>query len=333
MLEKIILEHCSDFNEILRKLGYYQIRVHDDLLTYEHKTNKSKIIIKEVDNDIKLNFENRLDESFLKSDWYLGNKDGICIEDIFTLIAKPDFKNFVDVSFAWESDKPEEVINDKKEETLLTKFRKFEHIDKLIKSHTSFIITEDEPNIFIIHDGNYNMNIQVQIEENNVCVYVFDEKGEELGSETLGNISFLDNTIFNFAIFYERIYQDIRKERFDKAMEHDNKFNNVIIHRGTDMELTDTQNKIKNICDKISEVLIYKNKMYGNSILEPKQIFYKGGYVDNILMRLDDKIGRIANTSGGNPIRVNDIVDIIGYLILLLIAKNVGYSELEKLKD
>lgn len=110
-----------------------------------------------------------------------------------------------------------------------------------------------------------------------------------------------------------------------------NDYKNIKIHEGTD--LTDTQNKIKNLCDKISEILIYKNKMYGNSILEPKQIFYKGGYVDNILMRLDDKIGRIANTTGGNPIRVNDIVDIIGYLVLLLIAKNVGYSDLEKLKD
>lgn len=147
----------------------------------------------------------------------------------------------------------------------------------------------------------------------------------------LGDIEVLSFLSKILEIIYNKDFQDFC-----------NDYKNVKIHEGTKPQiteinrstnLTDTQNKIKNLCDKVSEILIYKNKMYGNSILEPKQIFYKGGHIDNILMRLDDKIGRIANTTGGNPIRVNDIVDIIGYLILLLIAKNVGYSELEKLKD
>lgn len=91
-----------------------------------------------------------------------------------------------------------------------------------------------------------------------------------------------------------------------------------------------TQNDIKNICNKISEILVYKNKMYGNSILEPKNIFYKGDSITSILIRLDDKIGRIKNSE---IIRTNDIVDIIGYLVLLLIAKRTQLTELENLKD
>lgn len=90
------------------------------------------------------------------------------------------------------------------------------------------------------------------------------------------------------------------------------------------------QNDIKNICNKISEILVYKNKMYGNSILEPKNIFYKGNSITSILIRLDDKIGRVTNSE---VIRVNDIVDIIGYLVLLLIAKRTQLTELENLKD
>ena len=121
-----------------------------------------------------------------------------------------------------------------------------------------------------------------------------------------------------------------------------NDYKNVKIHEGTnsqhnintivrDIDLSDTQLKIRNLCDKISEILIYKNKKYGNSAIEPNGIFYKGNARDSILIRLDDKIGRIKNNNG--ELRTNDIVDIIGYLILLLVVLNVGYSELEKLKD
>lgn len=352
-VEKIILKNIggkymfcvnvlgnSTVNE-LKQLGYYNIEDSDKVMIFEHEKNKSYIIIKQDNGNYVLNFKNNNNNKFLKSDWYLGNKDGVCCTDIFTIIEKPEFKKFCKCE-------QQEVIDeneDTSQETLLTKFRKFEHIDKLIKSHTSFIITEDEPNIFIIHDGNYNMNIQVQVEENDIQVYVYDEKGEELGSETLGNINSLDNTIFNFAIFYERTYQDIRKERFDKAMEQDKQteiktkteenksmpvgFENVRIHEGK-LETT-TQKQIKDICDSLSDLLVYKNQKYGNSALEPKNIFYKGNAETSIMIRLDDKLGRIINNTDG--IRVNDVCDIIGYLVLYLVFKNVSKADIEKLKD
>ena len=60
---------------------------------------------------------------------------------------------------------------------------------------------------------------------------------------------------------------------------------------------TETQNKIIEITEAMRDLLLYKNQKYGDSALNPKQIFYKGDAVDSILIRLDDKLGRImANT-------------------------------------
>ncbi len=92
-----------------------------------------------------------------------------------------------------------------------------------------------------------------------------------------------------------------------------------------------TQHKIIDICVEMAHLLLYKNDKYGNSALEPKKIFFKGDNVTSILIRLDDKLSRITNNN--SQLRTNDIADIIGYLVLLLIAKGVTVSELEKLKD
>lgn len=93
----------------------------------------------------------------------------------------------------------------------------------------------------------------------------------------------------------------------------------------------ETQQRIKDILEKVTDVLIYKNNKYGNSAIYPKRIFYKGDSINSILVRLDDKLGRIINNNG--IIRVNDVVDIIGYLTLLLVAKRTDINDIEKLKD
>ena len=82
---------------------------------------------------------------------------------------------------------------------------------------------------------------------------------------------------------------------------------------------TKTQDKIDCICDNLASFLKEKNNLYGDSALKPKNIFYKGDGTNAILMRLDDKLSRIQN---GSKLRKNDVVDILGYGILLLIDQN-----------
>ena len=86
------------------------------------------------------------------------------------------------------------------------------------------------------------------------------------------------------------------------------------------MTLTDTQLQISTICDDIKELLLYKNKKYGNSALEPMRVFSKSDDVEQILVRIDDKLNRIKHGAGLLAKDEDVIVDLIGYLVLLKIA-------------
>ena len=94
----------------------------------------------------------------------------------------------------------------------------------------------------------------------------------------------------------------------------------------------DTQNKINEIMEAMKDLLLYKNRLYGNSALNPKQIFYKGDAVNSILIRLDDKLGRIMANTDEKP-RINDVADIIGYCTLLLISMGVDKADIDNLRD
>lgn len=96
--------------------------------------------------------------------------------------------------------------------------------------------------------------------------------------------------------------------------------------------LTGTQKKISDIMDSMKDLLLYKNQKYGDSAINPKKIFYKGDSTNSILIRLDDKLGRIISNTEEKP-RVNDTADIIGYCTLLLISMGVTPEDIAKFKD
>ena len=101
-------------------------------------------------------------------------------------------------------------------------------------------------------------------------------------------------------------------------------------HGVSSKSLTESQMKIVEICDSMKDLLLYKNQKYGDSALNPNNIFYKGDSTNSIKIRLDDKIGRIKNCE---EIRVNDVCDIIGYCTLLLVSMDVSKNEINLLKD
>jgi hypothetical protein len=83
--------------------------------------------------------------------------------------------------------------------------------------------------------------------------------------------------------------------------------------------LTETQNLIVQVCDEVKALLLAKNKKYGNSALEPKRIFSKATTVEQLLVRIDDKLSRISST-GFQGEDEDTLLDLIGYLILLRVA-------------
>jgi hypothetical protein len=84
---------------------------------------------------------------------------------------------------------------------------------------------------------------------------------------------------------------------------------------------TKTQNSIKWICNEIRDLLLTKNKAYGDSALEPDNIFSKLDNAQAICARIDDKLSRIKNV-GLDDKTEDTLDDLIGYLILLKIARS-----------
>jgi hypothetical protein len=78
----------------------------------------------------------------------------------------------------------------------------------------------------------------------------------------------------------------------------------------------------------LTSLLQYKNRKYGNSAIEPINVFSKAGSETGLLQRLDDKIARVRNSP---ELRKNDIADITGYLMLLCVKK--GWLNFDEFKD
>lgn len=87
-------------------------------------------------------------------------------------------------------------------------------------------------------------------------------------------------------------------------------------------EMTQSQLEIAAICDQIKELLLAKNAKYGDSALNPSRIFSKASSVEQILVRIDDKLNRIQKGAGLLGDDEDVVNDLIGYLVLLKIALN-----------
>jgi hypothetical protein len=85
-------------------------------------------------------------------------------------------------------------------------------------------------------------------------------------------------------------------------------------------DFTKTQRLISEECASIRDMLLQKNKEYGDSAMNPLRIFASPGNVESINIRIDDKLSRIAN-QGEKNIKEDTVLDLIGYLILKRIAE------------
>ena len=103
------------------------------------------------------------------------------------------------------------------------------------------------------------------------------------------------------------------------------------------MEFEEVQKKIVEVTEGIQDLLLYKNTQYGNIGSNPLNLFARfmdksTPALNGIYQRLDDKLSRIKNCSDKQP-RVNDVVDVMGYLNLLLVNMGVTKEDIAKFKD
>tara|TARA_Y100000361_G_C11105840_1_gene314749 strand:- start:648 stop:1010 length:363 start_codon:yes stop_codon:yes gene_type:complete len=81
------------------------------------------------------------------------------------------------------------------------------------------------------------------------------------------------------------------------------------------------KNKLRDKCDQVKQLLLEKNKAYGDSAVIPSNIFSKLSAVEGLKARIDDKLNRIKN-KGICDNTEDTLMDLAGYLILLMVAKD-----------
>lgn len=91
-----------------------------------------------------------------------------------------------------------------------------------------------------------------------------------------------------------------------------------------DDEITSFSDNLCCVLSSLERLLIIKNKAYGNSALEPINIFSKSTSEDVILQQIDHKLSRIKNAT--KPCK-NDTTDLLGYLLIYCINQGWGITE------
>ena len=97
--------------------------------------------------------------------------------------------------------------------------------------------------------------------------------------------------------------------------------------------MKDTEQLIEEMCESMKNLLIQKNRDYGDSATNPSNVFSDGSPIESLCARIDDKLMRIQN-KGINDKTEDTISDLIGYLILLKVAmlkeKNEEYDSFKE---
>lgn len=86
--------------------------------------------------------------------------------------------------------------------------------------------------------------------------------------------------------------------------------------------LTRTQALIVEECDRLKSMLLDKNRRYGDSAINPVRVFSRADPIEQIKVRIDDKLSRAAR--GDASTEDEDVVtDLAGYLVLLKVAERI----------
>ena len=117
--------------------------------------------------------------------------------------------------------------------------------------------------------------------------------------------------------FYGPMAQEIQPTQLPQAMR--------------DPELTEdaVRNLIRDRCEEIKELLLRKNAGYGNSAIQPERIFSDSDPIQQLKVRIDDKLTRVKRRKNSHSRDTR--IDLIGYLILLDIAEDIyGDKEIKQ---
>lgn len=85
-------------------------------------------------------------------------------------------------------------------------------------------------------------------------------------------------------------------------------------------EATETQQGIIDVCAKLRSLLLDKNRKYGDSAVHPARILSRSDPLEQLRVRIDDKLNRIRNAQTDED---EDVYwDLAGYFVLYLVARD-----------
>ena len=77
--------------------------------------------------------------------------------------------------------------------------------------------------------------------------------------------------------------------------------------------------EIKEVLKHTQKLLMEKNSNFGDSALNPIRVFSQANPIEQIKVRIDDKLSRLSR--GKKTFEEDTVDDLIGYLVLLKIAE------------
>lgn len=75
---------------------------------------------------------------------------------------------------------------------------------------------------------------------------------------------------------------------------------------------------VRAVCEELTRFLVEKNRAYGDSALNPVRVFSRASTVEQLLVRIDDKLSRL---SRGDAAGEDVEKDLLGYLVILRVAR------------
>lgn len=86
--------------------------------------------------------------------------------------------------------------------------------------------------------------------------------------------------------------------------------------------MSDFHSDVDSVLNDVARMLCEKNQAYGNSALDPVRIFSKADTLEQINVRIDDKLSRLYR--GYQSLDTEDVeLDLIGYLVLKRVARSM----------
>jgi hypothetical protein len=90
------------------------------------------------------------------------------------------------------------------------------------------------------------------------------------------------------------------------------------VRKDPETDLKGIECMIRQECLDVAAFLVAKNQAYGNSALDPVRCFSKADPLEQLKVRLDDKLSRLMR---GDAAGEDVELDLLGYLVLLRIAR------------